>query len=539
MSKYEFKREPWEHQRLALQISWDKPFFAYLMEYGTGKTFVVINNVALLFEKGLIDALLIIAPNEVHDRWVSEQIPLHLPDRYKYIARVWTGENTKKFKQSLEDFWDKKNENLLKIFSVNVEALQSSERARNFCKNFIKAFLTYATVDESTRIKTPGAKRTRFIVNNISKKAAYRRILTGNEITRSPFDVYSPYQFLKNTFWHPIPNFHVFKHRYGVWKKNYKHVKSVKVDWNCSDCKKNISSISLKNLSSNIFPCCPECGYVFKENELPKKAKKLVESGAKFEYPTLLEYKNIEELRDKTNTCSIVIRKKDCMDLPEKIYTPLYTQLNEEQTRLYQELKTTLMMEYQGEIISVINKLAMTVRFQQIVGGFFPETKEQIGETNPKIERLLYDLEDIDSDSPIIIWAVFVPELKAIYTRLRREYDGGMTLYYGETPKKERKDIINNFQDGKYKFFIANPTTGGTGLNLQKSHMHYYFSNSYKAEDRWQSEDRSHRGGQRNPCTYKDILIKGTVDDSLMASIAEKKNFAEFFKEKDFFSKII
>ena len=44
--KYRFKTEPFEHQRAALGASWDKTEFAYFMEMGTGKSKVLIDNLA-------------------------------------------------------------------------------------------------------------------------------------------------------------------------------------------------------------------------------------------------------------------------------------------------------------------------------------------------------------------------------------------------------------------------------------------------------------------------------------------------------------
>ena len=106
-------------------------------------------------------------------------------------------------------------------------------------------------------------------------------------------------------------------------------------------------------------------------------------------------------------------------------------------------------------------------------------------------------------------------------------------MFYGDTSKPERKRIIEEFKRGDIDFFVANPSVAGTGLNLQAAYINYYYSNSFKAEDRWQSEDRTHRGGQKNQCLYKDILIKGTIDDTLMESNKAKIDLAEYFKERD------
>jgi len=517
--KYEFKTQPWEHQKEALLASWNKKYFALLCDYGTGKSKIIIDTIGINYERNNLEALFVIAPNEVHERWISEQIPAHLPDRIKYIARVWTGSTSQKFKRSLEQFWHSQYRDHLKIFTMNVEALQSSKRGREFAKNFLAAFRALLAIDESTRIKTPSAKRTKFIINNLSKLAIYRRTLTGNEVTRSPFDVYCPYRFLKPDFWYPIANYHIFKHRYGKYVTRYTYRKTLNYKKKCPKCKTFIEKLTVKKWRA----VCPKCFAV---------VKKLEEDEQKRNYETLISYKRLDELRAKTIQHSYLIRKEDCMDLPPKIYQPIYAEMNDEQTRVYKELKNELCTQYKGVELSVINKIALSTRFQQIVGGFFPTSEETIGDSNPKIERLLYDLEDIDCADPIIIWSRFTAELKAIARNLRKNYDKPVALYYGGTAKADRKQIVDEFQAGKYAFFVANPQTAGTGLNLQRAYIHYYYSNSFNAEDRWQSEDRSHRGGQTNQCLYKDIYIKGTVDDTIKKANQEKKDLADFFRTR-------
>ncbi len=62
---YKFKTKPYEHQLKALDKSWDKENFAYFMEMGTGKSKVLLDNAAVLYDKGLINGLLLIAPKGV------------------------------------------------------------------------------------------------------------------------------------------------------------------------------------------------------------------------------------------------------------------------------------------------------------------------------------------------------------------------------------------------------------------------------------------------------------------------------------------
>ena len=78
--KYKFKTPPYKHQMDALERSWNKESFAYFMEMGTGKTKVLIDNMAMLYDKGRIDGALIIAPKGVVSTWYKQELPAQLPD---------------------------------------------------------------------------------------------------------------------------------------------------------------------------------------------------------------------------------------------------------------------------------------------------------------------------------------------------------------------------------------------------------------------------------------------------------------------------
>ena len=80
MLNYKFKTEPYAHQRKALERSWEQEYFAYFMEMGTGKSKVLIDNAAMLYNQGKINGLLLIAPKGVYKNWYEDQIPTHLPD---------------------------------------------------------------------------------------------------------------------------------------------------------------------------------------------------------------------------------------------------------------------------------------------------------------------------------------------------------------------------------------------------------------------------------------------------------------------------
>lgn len=59
---YPFKTRPYSHQREVWELSKDKTEFALFMEMGTGKSKVIIDTIAYLYDSGQIDNVLIVAP---------------------------------------------------------------------------------------------------------------------------------------------------------------------------------------------------------------------------------------------------------------------------------------------------------------------------------------------------------------------------------------------------------------------------------------------------------------------------------------------
>ena len=93
--KYKFKTKPYEHQLKALEMSWNRETFAYFMEMGTGKTKVLIDNMAMLYDKGKIDGALIIAPKGVIGTWYTQELPVHLADHIEKVSVLWQANITK------------------------------------------------------------------------------------------------------------------------------------------------------------------------------------------------------------------------------------------------------------------------------------------------------------------------------------------------------------------------------------------------------------------------------------------------------------
>ena len=464
-----FKTKPFVHQLQALGCSWDKTNFAYFMEMGTGKSKVLIDNIAMLYDAGKINAAVVIAPKGVYRNWERLEIPAHLPDHIKTRITTWVAPSSRT-KQDKKDI-DKLSETFdgLDIFLMNVEAL-SSKPAAQFLERYLLSTNSLVAVDESTTIKTQSAGRTKNIVK-VGKLAKYRRILTGSPVTKNPMDLYSQCAFLDEDLL-GFSSYWAYKSRYAIEVKRHSSTHS---------------------------------------------------------FPHIVGFRNLDELSRKLAFFSFRVLKEDCLDLPSKVYSPRHVELTKEQEKAYNDLETFAITQLNNNILSVTNTMTMLLRLHQITCGYLPTDNGQppVPLKNNRMDELLNVLEE--TEGKVIIWANYRYSIFDIEKNLKKKFgEDSVVTYFGDTKDQDRQEIVKSFQDPKspVRFFVANQQTGGYGLTLTAAHTVVYYSNNYDLEKRIQSEDRAHRIGQKNNVTYIDIICENTVDDNIVGSLRNKIDLA-------------
>ena len=463
---YKFKTEPYEHQLHALGASHNKENFALFMEMGTGKSKVLVDNIAMLYDRGKINAALIIAPKGVYRNWERQEIPTHMPEHVVYNIVTWSPVTTKKQQEENRKLF--KHDEQLTIFLMNIEAF-STKKGMIIAQKFLLAHQTLMAIDESTTIKSPTASRTKNVLK-LRTYAKYRRILTGSPVTKSPLDLYTQYYFL-DPFYLDFSSYYSFKNRYALM-----------VD-------RNVGSHSFKLVT----------GYI-----------------------------RLDELNSKLNKFSYRVLKEDCLDLPEKVYMKRIVSLTPEQLKAYTEMKKHALTELEGKQTSAASALAQLIRLHQITCGHLATDDGEVKSLkNNRLNELLNILEEIDGK--VIIWAVYRHDIIQIGNTLKSKFgEQSVETFFGDTADGDRQDIVSRFQDrdSDLRFFVGNPRTGGYGLTLTASHTVVYYSNSYDLEIRLQSEDRAHRISQKHKVTYIDLISEGTVDEFIVKNLRGKINLA-------------
>jgi len=123
LTAYPYKNKPFLHQQAYLTRFWKKRVAALFADMGTGKSFMIINNISMLYDTGEINAALIVAPKGVYRNWVDTEIPKHLPQHIEHRIASWSPSPRKAEQEALDKLFEVSED--LKILVMNIEAFST------------------------------------------------------------------------------------------------------------------------------------------------------------------------------------------------------------------------------------------------------------------------------------------------------------------------------------------------------------------------------------------------------------------------------
>lgn len=473
--------KPYRHQLVAADAMKDMEFFAQLMEQGTGKTLVVINEMARCAMKRAEKEeapfkVLLIVPQTLVGNWMLElekHLPKDLSVYTKALGMKWVG-----LGHLVEGM---RSDAKLKVFLTN------PERCNSIKDGLLAMDWDLVVVDESNTIKNPKAKRTK-VVHEIGDKASRRVILTGTIMANSILDVWSQFQFLSPGAL-GYDSFYSFRNHYtefaraGNWDK-------ITGQRNLDELKERMSRHSFIVKKEQCLDLPPK-QYTRVPVEMGKTQQKL--------YDEMLNYAVAEldgEEMEARAAIAVLIRLAQISS--GFIRTP------EGQTIRIPDgsAKADVAVEL---ISNSVGKVIVWCRFRE------------------DIDYLVHRLEKIGVKSVVM--------------------HGGVSAHkiVGHSPEgrpiSERDEAVRRFnEDDEVKVMVGDPGTGGVGLTLLGSQEFpctatIYYSHDWSLAEREQSEDRNHRIGQNWPVTYYDLTCNESIDETIVEALLAKKNLSEALKD--------
>jgi SWI/SNF-related matrix-associated actin-dependent regulator 1 of chromatin subfamily A len=309
-------------------------------------------------------------------------------------------------------------------------------------------------VDEAHMIKNKSSIRGK-IVSQISETVENVWLLTGTPIANRPMDYYN---LLKVCEVPVVSNFQHFAYRYCAAKSFNKKLKSGKV-----------KRIWLTDGASNL-----------------------------------------EELHQKTKNYILRRKKEDHLDLPPKIVSPFYLDLDNKKG--YKEAFDDYLfwLELEGKKLGVGRQMVEMVVLRKFI------SKEKVPMTVDMVQNFLEQSED----KKIIVFTVFTESLK----EMKKIFGDIAVCHNGEMSDKEKQKSIDEFQNNpNIRVFIGNIISAGSAITLTASDTTIFHDLDFSASNHQQAEDRNYRISQDKTVNVYYPIFQDTIEEKIFELLEKKK----------------
>jgi superfamily II DNA or RNA helicase len=241
-----------------------------------------------------------------------------------------------------------------------------------------------------------------------------------------------------------------------------------------------------------------------------------------YQNKAIVGYRNIDKLNALIAPYTSRVEKEDCLDLPPKVMMRREVPLSEEQAAAYREARDAFRQALESPSFNITTAMELLVRLRQVVGGHLPDDTPL---ACPRVDAVVDMVRE--ARGRVVVWAVHRAEVARVAKALRALPEVVVRVYDGTVSERERAEALATYAQDPRCVLVANPAAGGTGLNLDGARLVIYYSHSFNAAHRWQSEDRTHRATTRHTVTYVDMVAPRTVEERALAGLARKQGLAD------------
>lgn len=517
-----FKLPPWKHQLQGVKTLLKKDVYGLFWKMRLGKTKVIIDTACLLFEAGVIDTLLIVAPAQVKDVWVD-------PNLGEIKTHDWSGAKAYKYEQLASLFIPHRKPAYV---AASVEFLRQQGPRGNF--PFVDDLL-YSLCGRSIW----------FVFDEASVLGNHKSLNTKAMIAlRNGVDAYKLHQYGDD----PLPLIKKVTLLDGTPRGN-----------------SHLSMYSkFKVLDPAILGCKVFEHYRNRYSEtvkVPHKWRTDEKTGERVAVASHVEVvreRNMKDFARRTAPyCEYL--EQDPADMPTKVPGVLPVALTEKAWKSYCSMRDELVAEIDQGICAVGQAAVKTIRLAQLCAGFLGGVQQfsqldieegicsgpTIGEPvtvevhDAPTKMLMGWLEQRFAERPdfkVVVWSRFVPEIERLFVKVSQHWPCGLLYGKEKDGGHEYLHPRHEYKDGFV--LVAQPQSAQYGLNFSKADTVVYLSQDYNRITRAQSEDRVQaKGSERATTQLFDVVVTGprgqkTIVHDIIRSVREKED-AELRTAKD------
>lgn len=217
----------------------------------------------------------------------------------------------------------------------------------------------------------------------------------------------------------------------------------------------------------------------------------------------------------------MMIQDDDVLGLPPMKELVIRVGMTSRQSTMYAQLKRTLVVDItKKHRMTTGTKGVLVWKLHQLASGFLRDEEGTVHRiADVKVERVALLVRRLSE--PVVIFAKYIHEVRAIWERLRFDYRVG--VIYGRTKKSDRADVQRHFQAGRLDVIVLQVKTGGVGIDLFKARTSVFFSLTHSFIDYDQAKARTRRRGQTRQTRAFLLLSRGTIDETLWGLVRAKR----------------
>ena len=458
------KLKAYPYQLDAVRAVGHLPYAAIFHEQGLGKTKIAVDLVLSWLDEDVVDTVFIITKKSLIKNWM-EELSMH-----SYVRPRVLSDNRRQNSHALNA--------PVMLYVMNYEVISAN---LDLLQLFLKTCRVGVILDESQKIKNPGAKITRDFIS-LADNFHRKIIMTGTPVANRPHDIWSQIKFLDN-------------------------------------------GVSLGESYSD-----------FKEkSDLPKHFSNSKEYG---DYLSGILSK-IRKFSVRET------KRSSGLELPDKTIVTHRVEMAPQQASIYASYRDRLAYEFENEDVLIRDEaegiLKRLLRLVQCASNPFL-VDDTYREVPGKFQKLIDFLATEVKMDKAIVWTGFIKNASWLAKKLP-EYKPA--LVHGNLAIDVRNKAIDSFKkDPKCRVLVATPGAAKEGLTLTVANYAVFYDRSFSLDDYLQAQDRIHRISQTQECFVHNLIAKNTIDEWIDELLNAKHQAAklvqgdikksEFKKEFDF-----
>ena len=219
----------------------------------------------------------------------------------------------------------------------------------------------------------------------------------------------------------------------------------------------------------------------------------------------------------------VSMKAEDYLELPEYIEDVVPVELDAAARKAYKKLEREMLLEVDGATITAGTAAVLNGKLLQLCSGAVYDTEGNTVEIHDcKIEAFLEVVEQLTGKNALVFYW-YKHELDRLLTALAAKFPSlRVRVYNGEADERA-------WNTGEVDLLLAHPASCGYGLNLQQGghHMIWFGLPNWALEVYQQACKRLHRQGQKFPVVSHILVVKGGMDESVVAALQEKGDTQE------------